>query len=367
MIVWVAIILVTLLVVQDILLLTLFLHNYKDHSVQDQIERDWPSVSVIITARNESAVLADCLRSFEQIDYPREKIEFIIGNDQSEDETPAILSDWAGKDSQRTYIEIQPLYTHINGKANALAQLIDKSKGELLLLTDADCRVGKLWVKELVKAYRPKFGLVVGVTQVTGKNLFEKLQGLEWWQTLGMIKVTSDLGFLLTAVGNNMLVSREAYEKVGGYEGLPFSVTEDFALGEAVKAAGYKPVHQFSPNSLIGTKGEKDLLTLLIQRKRWMWGARTLPLKWQLLLLLQVMFYPCIFILLTFIPIEAGLIWALKLILQSLFIKSLAKKAGQVIPLFQLIIFEVYYPVISWSTIVYYFWPSKIKWKERKY
>ncbi|WP_186754836.1 glycosyltransferase [Echinicola salinicaeni] len=367
MIVWAAIILVALLVVQDVLLLILFLYNYKNHSEQDQEKSDWPSVSVIMTARNESAVLAECLKAFELIDYPRNKIEFIIGNDQSEDETPSILSVWASNDNQRTHVEIQPLYSHINGKANALAQLIEKSKGELLLLTDADCKVGKQWAKEMVKAYQPKFGLVVGVTQVAGKNLFEKLQGLEWWQTLGMIKVTSDLGFLLTAMGNNMLVSREAYENVGGYEGLFFSVTEDFSLGEAVKAAGYKPVHQFSSASLIDTKGEKNLLTLLIQRKRWMWGARTLPMKWQLLLLLQVMFYPCIFVLLTFFPIEAGLVWGGKWIMQSLFIKSLAKKAGQVVPLFQLIIFEVYYPVISWSTIVYYFWPSKIKWKERKY
>ncbi|WP_215226370.1 glycosyltransferase [Echinicola shivajiensis] len=367
MIVWTAIILVALLVVQDILLLILFLFNYKNHSEQDQVERDWPSVSVIMTARNESAVLVGCLRAFDLIDYPKGKIEFIIGNDQSEDETPDILRAWAGNGNQRTYMEIQSLYSHINGKANALAQLIENSKGELLLLTDADCRVGDQWVKELVRAYRPKFGLVVGVTQVIGENLFEKLQGLEWWQTLGMIKVTSDLGFLLTAVGNNMLVSREAYEKVGGYEGLSFSVTEDFALGEAVKAIGYKPVHQFSPNSLIDTKGENNFLALLIQRKRWMWGARTLPMKWQLLLLLQVMFYPCIFVLLMFFPLEAGLVWLGKWIMQSLFIKALAKKVGQVIPLFQLIIFELYYPVISWSTIVYYFWPSKIKWKERKY
>ncbi|UCS93533.1 glycosyltransferase [Echinicola marina] len=367
MIVWVAIILLVLILIQDVLLLILFVFNYRDHIVSGQQEEGWPSVSVVMTARNEADVLAACLKAFEEIDYPREKISFIVGNDQSLDKTSEILSTWAKKDSQRVFMEIRPLYRHINGKANALAQLIKMAKGELLLLTDADCKVGKYWAKEMVNAYQPRFGMVVGLTQVTGGNVFEKLQGLEWWQILGMIKVTSDLGLLLTAVGNNMLVSREAYEKVGGFEGLNFSVTEDFALGEAIKAKGYKPVHQFSAASLIETKGEKDLSSLLLQRKRWMRGARTLPLHWQLLLLVQVMFYPSIIVLLASFPFLAGVVWAVKWGLQSMFIRSLAKRARVNIPLSQLIIFELYYPVISWSTIVYYFWPSKINWKERKY
>jgi len=357
---------VGLLILQDILLFYFLQRRFKNfyHEIPDE---KLPEISILIPARNEEEVLSDCLTALEQLDYPNGKMEIIVGDDQSEDSTAEILKHWVAKSPNRIFLDIRPVYPHINGKANALAQMVQVSKGELLLFTDADCQVNPKWVKEMVKAYRPSFGLVVGVTRVKSNVLFNRLQGMDWWLTLGMIKVSADLGVLLTAVGNNMLVSREAYEAVGGYENLAFSVTEDFALGQAIIAKGYRPVHQLTKNSLIDTKAEKSFLQLMRQRKRWMKGALSLKWHWQVLLVLQALFFPAVLGAIYFDIWIGGVLWTIKVIVQSGFILALSKKVKLKIPLWELFIFELYYLVISWSTIVYYFWPSKINWKKRKY
>src|SRR5690606_20837076 len=164
--------------------------------------------------------------------------------------------------------------------------------GDLLLFTDADCQVNPGWVKEMVCAFRASFGVVTGITAVRSMGFFAKMQAIDWWLTQSMIKGTADLAYSFTSMGNNMLISREAYWKVGGFQGLPFSVTEDFALAQAAIEKGYKPVQQVSAGALVMTKSEKNISELLKQRKRWMKGAMALPWYWIVLLALQCGFFP---------------------------------------------------------------------------
>lgn len=242
MMLWVALAVVVILIAQDILLVYFFHARFKRHDEGLQWKEQLPTVSVIIPARNEIQVLPTCLAALSRLDYPSEKLQLLVADDQSIDGTGPMLEAWASEGANREKVKIEAKYTHLNGKANALAQMAQKASGELLLFTDADCEVNPMWVKAMVKAYTPKVGLVVGLTSVRRRGLFGRLQGQDWWLTLGMIKVTSDVGHLLTAVGNNMLISQEAYRRVGGFEGLPFSVTEDFVMGEAIKAAGFRPI-----------------------------------------------------------------------------------------------------------------------------
>jgi cellulose synthase/poly-beta-1,6-N-acetylglucosamine synthase-like glycosyltransferase len=168
-------------------------------------------------------------------------------------------------------------------------------------------------------------------------------------------------------MGNNMLISREAYEKVGGFSAIPFSLTEDFEIAKRIKECGFKGVHQVRKGNLIFTVGIKGFPDFLQQRKRWMAGAFTLPFYWKFLLALQVMFFPAILILLKINPTLGGIIWILKIGVQGLFVNRFSYKVGERIKLMDMVIFEIYYLFTSWSTIVYYFWPSKTDWKGRLY
>jgi cellulose synthase/poly-beta-1,6-N-acetylglucosamine synthase-like glycosyltransferase len=86
------------------------------------------------------------------------------------------------------------------------------------------------------------------------------------------------LRFPVTAVGNNFSLRRTAYERVGGYEGIPFSVTEDFSLFHAVTSSGLKAVIPLDTNTTIESKACPTWKSLYEQRKRWFVGGRGMDL-----------------------------------------------------------------------------------------
>jgi succinoglycan biosynthesis protein ExoA len=63
-------------------------------------DRQLPGVSVVLAIRNEAEHLDNCLHALVNLNYPREKIEILLVDGMSGDNTPAILADWAGRDSR---------------------------------------------------------------------------------------------------------------------------------------------------------------------------------------------------------------------------------------------------------------------------
>ncbi|MEX2594719.1 MAG: glycosyltransferase [Anditalea sp.] len=368
MMIYIHIAVIGLLIVQDFLLWVLTHSKFIDHSKRDS-ERKLPMVSVLVPARNEEMDLLACLKSLEKLIYPGGKIQFVIGDDQSKDNTPTIIQEWVSQGENRVFVAVEEAAdpNKINGKANALSQMAKVADGDFYFYTDADCAVNPLWVMEMLGAYKPESGLIKGITVVRVTSLFSAMQGIDWWITLGMVKITSDLRRPMTGMGNNMMLSKKAYWRVGGFENTPFSVTEDFALAQALIAEGYHPIHQVSAESLVVTKSERSFLDLMKQRKRWMKGALSLPWYWLLLLALQCCFFPSIIYLILYYPYFGVGIWLIKIIIQSLFIREFAAKTETKVSYFHLLCFEFYYSIISWSTIGYYFWPSTINWKGRQY
>ncbi|ERM81738.1 hypothetical protein P872_19315 [Rhodonellum psychrophilum GCM71 = DSM 17998] len=360
--------LVVLLLFQDFVLILLLKDNFKRYKTGNL--PSYPRASILIPSRNEANNLPGCLSSLEKLSYPSDKIQFILGDDHSTDATKSILEAWVKTMPNAAFISIQPNpkpENQLNGKANALAQMGAMANGEVLLFTDADCLVPEGWVEKMIEGLGPEVGIVTGITTIKGKSNFEKFQAFDWWLSLGMVKVLDDLGVSITAMGNNMLITREAYDKVGGFAGIPFSLTEDFEMARSLKNIGYKGVHQISPENLIETKAQLDFSSLLEQRKRWMAGAFTLPVYWKVLLAIQVLFFPAILLVLWFFPVIGLVAWNVKIFLQSHFIHRFAVYAGENLNYSDLLLFEIYYMITAWSTIVYYFWPSKTDWKGRQY
>jgi cellulose synthase/poly-beta-1,6-N-acetylglucosamine synthase-like glycosyltransferase len=356
-----------LLSVQYLLLLFFLKVNWKNHFIQSVRT---PKVSVLVAARNEEKHLPFLLQSLGKLNYPADQLEILIADDQSEDHTALIVGKWVDKAPNRKLISISSDQSQLdqkNGKANALAILSSYASGEFFFFTDADCEVPEDWVEEGIHCFDENTGLVLGITQVKSQSLFGKMQEIDWWNTLGIVKVVTDLGLPTTGLGNNMVIKREAYERCGGFEKIPFSLTEDLELSKAISKLGLKIRHQVSERILVKTKAEQDLKSLLRQRKRWMAGAMTLSFSWKIILGLQFLYYPAILVLL-------GIDWQLgcsilvfKILIQSLFLGCFSGKVMQKIGLLPLLLFD-FYEIWSLSlTILYYFWPGQIEWKARKY
>lgn len=356
-----------LLIIQDIALWILLKFNFKDIDKSRILE--YPMVSILIPSRNEEKNLPECLASLSKLNYPLDKLQVILGDDRSIDSTRAILASYVDQHPETLLLDIKECDTRkMNGKANALSQMAKKAMGEVFLFTDADCKVPENYVTSMVEAWQSSGAeIITGITHVSGDGFFDKMQAMDWWLTLGMVKVISDLGFSVTSMGNNMLVSKKAYWSVGGFEGIPFSLTEDFEIAKNIQAQGFNSFHLVGKENLISTKPQKKITNLLKQRKRWMSGAMDLPLFWKLILGIQVLFFPSIVLLLFAYPLMGFLLWICKVSIQSLFIVALAAKAGVKLNSKDLVLFEIYYMIAAWSTIVYYFWPTQTDWKGRRY
>lgn len=363
-----ALVVIALLYIQFIIAWIRLIFFWKDHS--KAIVKDLPKVSVLIAARNEEVDLPDLLRSFDLLNYPEDRLQFLFANDQSTDSTAKILKEWCAHRPNRSWLTISKTQTGLhngNGKANALAILEEKAAGEYYFFTDADCEVNPDWLLEGVSSFSENVGLVIGITQVKANRILEKFQAIDWWLTLGFVKVATDLGIQTTGLGNNMVISKDAYEKSGGFKQLPFCLTEDLEISRAIQRSGFRIAHQASSRMLAVTKPEISFKALLNQRKRWMSGVMTLPFYWKLILALQVIYFIAVIGLIVLKP-SFGLTLALvKSFLQGVFLIGLTGKVGVKISWLNQLVFDFYNFCTTVLTILYYFWPSKTKWKSREY
>lgn len=347
----------------DFALIVLWIFNYKD--VGDE-NTETPIVSILVAARNEENNLADCLESLVRVNYPTSQYEILVGNDNSDDKTGQIAEAYSVRHPQIKNFSIINKTIRGNGKANALAFLARKAKGELLLVTDADIQVPPDWIRSMVKGLDKESALVTGTSIVVGPSLMAYFQQVEWLFATGMLKVVSDLNIPVTTMGNNMLVRKSVYDEIGGYEALPFSVTEDLELFNHIKKK-YKTINLFNGDVLNISKPQKNFTDLLIQRKRWMRGAFKLPWIMVALLFLQSSFFVVIIGLFLINTTWAWIILGSKFILRYIFSVLLVRKLRESINILGYIIFEVYSVIFSMVSVLYYFLSGPIEWKGRKY
>lgn len=228
-----------------------------------------PFVSVVIAARNEERNLSECLQSVTRQTYPNSKFEIIVANDNSNDSTDAICSDFASRFSNVTVVTVKE-DAKLRGKANALAQAIDKAKGDIVLITDADCEVPATWIEHTAKRYPLDVGLVGGMTLQKAQRPFEGIQSLDWAYVLGVASSSAAWGNPLGSIGNNLSFRRDAYEAVGGYRKVKFSVTEDYTLVQSIiKTKKWKYLYPIDPNVLVFSKPCSTWKELIRQKHRW--------------------------------------------------------------------------------------------------
>jgi len=357
-----------LILLQFILIIIRFRFFWKDFKTDST--QELPLVSVLISLRNEQDDLPGLLCALANLDYPKDKLQILFADDQSTDHTNAILLDACKEYSNYKIIRISDSQMQLfsqNGKANALAILSAQATGSYYFFTDGDCRPGVQWIKEGVSCFDGSVGMVLGITQVESANYSDRFQELDWWNTLGFVKVATDVGMPTTGLGNNMVVSSEAYWESGGFQSIKVSLTEDLELSRAIQKVGFEVAHQVSAGMLVRTRPEVTFLDLARQRKRWMSGVMSLPWYWLLLLSLQFWYFIAAASLFFFNPWIVILPAALKVVLQSIFLRMFARRAGAQLPWLPLLLFDFYYFVTSALTILYYFWPSPVIWKSRSY
>lgn len=238
------------------------------------------TATVIVAARNEEENILRTLNSLNKLEYPEGKLEIIIVDDQSTDLTGKIIDDFIKDKPHFKKITTQQENSKLIGKMRALAYGVKKAKGEIILTTDADCEVKPTWVKTICSYYQNDVGLVTGFTTQVADNWFGGIQALDFIYLLTAGSGTVNIGMPISCIGNNMSYRKSAYDEVGGYEALPFSVTEDFTLMNAIyKLKKYKVIFPLDKDSLVTSLPCKDLKSLIRQKKRWGVGGLGVPFR----------------------------------------------------------------------------------------
>jgi chlorobactene glucosyltransferase len=200
---------------------------------------DAPLVSIVIPARNERRNIERCVRSVLSTTYPRADV--IVVDDHSSDGTGDIATAIAAADSRLRVIQAPPLAEGWFGKQWACAAGAREAKGDLLLFTDADTKHESDLLARAVNAQRRERADLVTLgghqemhsfwERVIQPQLFVliliRYGGTEH---VSHAKRPSDA----IANGQFILISREAYDAIGGHAAVRDVVAEDMALAQTL-------------------------------------------------------------------------------------------------------------------------------------
>ena len=216
---------------------------------------DAPLVSVIIPARNEAHNIARCITSILRTTYP--KLELIVVDDSSTDDTSAVARATIGADPRATVIENQALPDGWFGKQWACANGARRARGRILQFTDADTVHAPDLVTRSVNAMlrtRADIFSVAGRQELGG--FWEKIIQPQIFTVLSMRyggtesvnrspRVSDKI-----ANGQCIFITRSSYDETGGHESVRASVAEDLMLAQRFFAAGKNLVLMLGVNQL---------------------------------------------------------------------------------------------------------------------
>jgi cellulose synthase/poly-beta-1,6-N-acetylglucosamine synthase-like glycosyltransferase len=327
-----------------------------------------PTISVIVAARNEEDNILDCMESLENLIYPEGKIEIILVNDGSTDSTEKLIEDFIKDKPKFKCIVPEKEIGQMKGKANAIANGVNVCKGEVILTTDADCVVSPAWAKTIASYYQKDIAIVCGFTNQSGKSLFAGMQSMDFIYLLTVAAGAMNLGKPLSCIGNNMSYSKKAYDETGGYEKIPFTVTEDFQVLMAIhNLQKYKILYPPDDGALVTSKPCKNLRELYRQKKRW--GRGGLESDFTGFAVMAVGFLTHIAILLTpfFFTTVSLYLCLFKIFMDYFFLFPVHKKLKLEFSLKHFLAFEVYFIVYVVLLPFIVLFDKNVKWKGREF
>ena len=239
-------------------------------------------VSLIIPIHNESQRMERLLYSLLTQDHPA---EIIFVDDCSDDESPAMLSQFVNDAAERGMDNCRVITLTENPGPNrkqyALSVGIAEAHGDYLLFTDGDCEVPPDWIRAMARRMvDTTVGVVIGPVfkKKPGKGFFFLYQCYDHAIRYNYLAGSIGLGAAGGGFGNNIIVSKAALDSVGGYEAVPPSPTEDAALVSLIRSRGKYRVRAIAlPDAAVETVAEATWSGFIGQTLRWNNGGLFSP------------------------------------------------------------------------------------------
>lgn len=183
--------------------------DYKEYSPQD----DLPLLTVMMSVYNEEVVIGQKIKSIFESDYPKEKIEVLVGSDCSTDSTNQQLKELTAIYPNLKFFE----YHERQGKIGTMNTLLDMAQGEIIVSTDANVMLDKNTLFELVRYFKDE---KVGLVDTRMKNTRIQHDGISFQESfyIGhevMVKHREGLlwGTMIGPFGGCFAIRKDLYKK----------------------------------------------------------------------------------------------------------------------------------------------------------
>ncbi|WP_088323778.1 glycosyltransferase family 2 protein [Polaribacter tangerinus] len=270
-----------------IVLLTIGFFNVKESNNLDSSTRiidhkktKGISFSVIIPFRNEVKNLPNLVSSFKEISYPNELVEYIFVDDNSTDDSVAILKQLLKSNEINTQI-IKNKRRSNSPKKDAISTAIHHAKNTWIVTTDADCFVPKKWLKSFenfIVKNNPK--MLIGPVNYAAENTFlAQFQLLDFMSLKGSTIGGFGLKVPFLCNGANLAYKKSEFIALNGFEGNDnIASGDDIFLFEKFIEKDKKNVHFIKTlEATVTTFPVKNFTKLMHQRVRW--ASKTSKLK----------------------------------------------------------------------------------------
>jgi cellulose synthase/poly-beta-1,6-N-acetylglucosamine synthase-like glycosyltransferase len=198
-----------------------------------------PSVSLLVAAYNEAAVIADKIRNSLALDYPAEKLEIVVASDGSKDATTEIVRSFSGSETGQVRLLN---YEQNRGKMAVLNDAVPELRGEIVAFSDASSMLAADSLRILVQSFSdPRIGAASGVYRLLKKDQAQ-LGSQEdlYWKYETFLKVQeAKLGAFTGAHGSLYAIRRALY---------PFpplnTINDDFTIPMRILEHGHRVAYE---------------------------------------------------------------------------------------------------------------------------
>ena len=234
-----------------------------------------PRVSIVISAYNEERVISRRIHNCLDLNYPKDKLEIIIGSDGSTDNTVKIAKEIAQQNQNIVVLDFQKN----RGRSQVHNDCVQAASGDIICFTDADTVYERDCIRKLVRHYAdPNVGAVGGElrSRSFSKDALGNGQGMYWRWEYALRRWQSILGVLTKTSGANMSIRKSLYHP------LPNDIDIDQAVGPMVILQGYRVVHE--PEAIAYEEFPTSMRGELHARRRFTIRALTALLRYKILL-----------------------------------------------------------------------------------
>jgi cellulose synthase/poly-beta-1,6-N-acetylglucosamine synthase-like glycosyltransferase len=214
------------------------IRNFIKPEKKEQASIFEPHICLFVTAYNEKEFIQQKVENSLQLDYPKDKVQYLWITDGSDDGTPDLLKEYPHNE----------VYHHPErkGKMHAMNRGMKFVKTPIVIFSDTNTILNRDSIREITACFSdPKTGCVAGekrIVEQTADVAAAAGEGLYWKFESWIKQMDAELNSAVGAVGELFAIRRELFEEVE-----TDTILDDFIISLRIAQKGYKIA--YTPNA----------------------------------------------------------------------------------------------------------------------